>query len=184
MDVTDRALYASAKGSAIHQSIAAYGPQTAIDGQEQGLSAPTSEVPLAKEGTYLAGGGGVPKFTKPWIEISLTEPIELMGLKISSSCLQLGSFPNGFLQKFHIKAGLSSTSKSNGDTSNSGIEYPVVGTYDGAPLKDCAKAYLTFKYTVKAQYIAVQGVWSTEGLFSMAEIQLLRGDSIHINNNY
>ena len=174
---TDRSLYASAKSTQLHMNDNNYGPSVAIDDQNHPLSGRETDGATGKPGSFISGGGsGVPKFQRGWIEISLTEPTELMGLQVAASCFYLSNFPNGFLGKFKIRAGLTTISKSQNDASDNELnEYPVVGIYDGENLMDCKIAYLTFEYTVKAKYVLLQADWSSQGLFSLSEVRFLRG---------
>ena len=50
-------------------------------------------------GAFMSGGGSVSKFYRGWIEVELSEPIDIMGFEIASTAWEnLEENPNGILK--------------------------------------------------------------------------------------
>ena len=89
----DRSLYDTAKSSVVHAGDSNLGPSVAID---DAVNSNTAE----KNGAFMSGGGGgITKLYRGWLEVSLTEPVAIMGFEITSTAWEnLNNNPDGILK--------------------------------------------------------------------------------------
>ena len=120
-----------------------YGAQFLIDGVIK-----TGEL----EGNWVTDNG----LTHPWIQLSLTEPLEIIGVEFSAMGHNSGSVADKF-KKIDVRAGMTSTSRPHKGHSNTAInDNPIMAYYLG-PAGNREVVYITFQSPVTAQYIVVQG---------------------------
>ena len=97
---TDRSFYSSAKSSELHAGDSTLGPDQAIDDT---VNSDTG----SKAGAFMAGGGGgLAKQKHGWLEVSLTEPIDLIGCEITSTAWEnTNNNPDGLIKARIQKTG-------------------------------------------------------------------------------
>ena len=125
------------------------------------------------KGDFVSGAEQGTFKEKHWIEIQLINEMVTVGVKVTA---MISNKADGIFQKTYVRAGMTPTTRGNGQNIGSVQSHMDLSVYYEGPLPKGNHVHLLYDEPVKTKYIFLEAHLDTASRWGFAEIYVLVGE--------